>query len=184
MRRVSLSERTNLYRKEHEREAIVWQRRGGADSDDDDDTRRRSPVSRWQRCLGAGHVTAMSHPMSHPILLFFFFFLQDHEGAMPEPPQRNGATPRDRLGGITATADAARDKTHHTLADLKRHRAAAKLQHPPPDEHPAAPAATAAAAPGTTVVAAGTAAADPPLLKLTAPAEEAPAEKQRCCQVM
>lgn len=181
MRRVSLSERTNLYRKEHEHEAIVWQRRGGADSDDDDDTRRRSPVSRRQRSLGAGDVTAMSHP----ILPFGLCALQDHEGATLEPPQRNGAAPRDRLGGGAATtADAARDKTHHTLADLKRHQAATKLQHPPPDERPGAPAAPTAAPSTVAVAASAGATTDPPLLKLTAPAEEAPAEKQRCCQVM
>lgn len=51
MRRVSVSERTNLYRKEHEREAIVWQRAEHRDSEDEDrqtdaELRRRLAVSR------------------------------------------------------------------------------------------------------------------------------------------
>ncbi|KAF1584604.1 UNVERIFIED_CONTAM: Protein phosphatase 1 regulatory subunit 16A, partial [Eudyptes pachyrhynchus] len=36
VRRASVSERTDLYRKEHEREAIVWHRAGRRDSEDED----------------------------------------------------------------------------------------------------------------------------------------------------
>uniref|UniRef100_A0A8C8AQ12 Protein phosphatase 1 regulatory subunit 16A n=1 Tax=Otus sunia TaxID=257818 RepID=A0A8C8AQ12_9STRI len=140
VRRVSVSERTNLYRREHEREAIVWQRAQRRDSDDEDaDPRRRS--------------TDPPEP----------------------PPHRNGAALATKTRGGGA-ADAPRDKSHHTLADLKRHRAAAKLQRPRPEETPSTgnPAAAAPQSAGT----GGT--GDPPLLKLTAPAEETPAAKQRC----
>ncbi|PKK17077.1 protein phosphatase 1, regulatory subunit 16A [Columba livia] len=106
VRRASLSERTSLYRKEQQREAIVWQRAERRDSEDDE---RHTP---------------------------------------------------------------------NTLADLKRHRAAAKMQHPP------ATGGTGNAGPPALVSAPGGDAGDPPLLRLTAPAEESPAEKRRCCKVM
>ncbi|KAM9304465.1 protein phosphatase 1 regulatory subunit 16A [Morus bassanus] len=156
VRRASVSERTSLYRKEHEREAIVWQRAERRDSEDDDrhvgtEPRRRS---------------------TDPVGLT--------PAELPEPPpQRNGAALDAGEGDGGTAADSAREKTHHTLADLKRHRAAAKLHRPRPEERPGAgnpaPAPTPARAGGT---------GDPPLLKLTAPAEEAPAEKRRCCKVM
>ncbi|XP_051632278.1 protein phosphatase 1 regulatory subunit 16A, partial [Manacus candei] len=41
VRRVSVSERSSLYRREHEREAIVWQRGGRGDSEDEDRDRDR-----------------------------------------------------------------------------------------------------------------------------------------------
>ncbi|NXV92656.1 PP16A phosphatase, partial [Calonectris borealis] len=158
VRRVSLSERTDLYRREHQREAIVWQRAARRDSEDEDrqtdaELRRRSAVTE-----------------STPAQAF-------------ELPHRNGAAfsaekPRC-LTDAGIPVNPAREKTHHTLPDLKRHRAAAKLQPPRPEEPPTggspAPAPAPARAGGS---------ADPPLLKLTAPAEEAPGEKRRCCQVM
>lgn len=96
---------------------------------------------------------------------------------------------KTELGVVVTATDPAREKTHHTLADLKRHRAAAKLQrprseeHPRPQEHPVAGNPASPPAP-TPVPAPAGGTGDPPLLKLTAPAEEAPAEKQRCCKVM
>ncbi|XP_064910752.1 protein phosphatase 1 regulatory subunit 16A isoform X2 [Columba livia] len=128
VRRASLSERTSLYRKEQQREAIVWQRAERRDSEDDE---RHDP-----------------------------------------PPQRNGAAGKPERGAGDA------EKTPNTLADLKRHRAAAKMQHPP------ATGGTGNAGPPALVSAPGGDAGDPPLLRLTAPAEESPAEKRRCCKVM
>ncbi|OPJ86459.1 protein phosphatase 1 regulatory subunit 16A [Patagioenas fasciata monilis] len=125
VRRASLSERTSLYRKEQQREAIVWQRAERRDSEDDD-----------------------------------------------PPPQRNGAAAQPDRG----VGDA--DRTPNTLADLKRHRAAAKMQHPP------AKAGTGNTGPPAVVLAPGGDAGEPPLLRLMAPAEESPAEKRRCCKVM
>ncbi|KAM6209082.1 LOW QUALITY PROTEIN: protein phosphatase 1 regulatory subunit 16A [Sarcoramphus papa] len=160
VRRVSVSERTNLYRKEHEREAIVWQRAERRDSEDED----RQTDAELRRRLAD---PAPSTPAETPEL----------------PPQRNGTAPcTDKPErGADAATDPAREKAHHTLADLKRHRAAAKLQRPRPEEHPIA--ANPGPAPAPVPAPAGST-ADPPLLKLTAPAEEAPAEKQRCCKVM
>ncbi|XP_074745425.1 protein phosphatase 1 regulatory subunit 16A [Strix uralensis] len=157
VRRVSVSERTNLYRREHEREAIVWQRAERRDSEDED---RQTDADLRRR---------FTDPAESP------------PPDLPEPPpQRNGAALYTKKHGGGAAAEPPRDKSHHTLADLKRHRAAAKLQRPRPEDTPGTgnPAATTPQIAGT----GGT--GDPPLLKLTAPAEETPAAKQRCCKVM
>ncbi|MGH0132854.1 UNVERIFIED_CONTAM: hypothetical protein FKN15_050902 [Acipenser sinensis] len=87
-----------------------------------------------------------------------------------------------------AEGDLSREKSHHTLADLKRQRAAAKLykqpsttgdnsQDLPPLESPRASTepSTVHNTPSST---------EPPLLKLRAPEEEHPPEKQRCCYLM
>lgn len=169
VRRVSVSERTNLYRKEHEREAIVWQRAEHRDSEDED--RQTDAELRRRLAVPAGLTSAEPPEL---------------------PPQRNGmalCSKKTELGVVVTATDPAREKTHHTLADLKRHRAAAKLQrprseeHPRPQEHPVAGNPASPPAP-TPVPAPAGGTGDPPLLKLTAPAEEAPAEKQRCCKVM
>lgn len=101
-----------------------------------------------------------------------------------------------------------REKSHHTLADLKRQRAAAKLNKypapppplpPPLEEEPsvAAPEATTTQAqpelqmtPNTEEVASPSqvyftpASGDPPLLKLRAPEEEQSNNKEPCCGLM
>ncbi|NXI40844.1 PP16A phosphatase, partial [Galbula dea] len=159
VRRASVTQRTNLYRKEHEREAIVWQRGPRRDSSDDDDRLtdsqlptdsqpRPSPVSRLGVAVGAlegggwGMVVTIMGLGGLP--------------SVPPPPPR--------------------DQAHHTLADLKRQRAATKLQQPYRDEPPTPLAGSSNSTSRSSC--------DPPLLKLTAPAEEAPPEKQRCCKVM
>lgn len=77
-----------------------------------------------------------------------------------------------------------RDKAHHTLAELKRQRAAAKLQRLPAEGPKALEPGSAPEAdtpqPDTSSGTGG----DPPLLRLTAPLEEAPAEKRPCCRLM
>lgn len=100
-----------------------------------------------------------------------------------------------------------REKSHHTLADLKRQRAAAKLNKypapPPPlppalEEEPVAAAEAANAqtqpevvappgsAPGASVdqVYFTPSSGDPPLLKLRAPEEEQANSKEPCCGLM
>lgn len=73
-----------------------------------------------------------------------------------------------------------RAKAHHTLAELKRQRAAAKLQRGPEAPGSGLSADTEAPQPECGSRAGG----DPPLLKLTAPSEEAPVEKRPCCLLM
>ncbi|NXF94284.1 PP16A phosphatase, partial [Eubucco bourcierii] len=176
VRRVSVSERSSLYRREHEREAIVWQRAARRDSADDDDDRQTDAELRRP-------------PTSHdlPPTLFLCPF-QDP----PAPsPSRNGSAVCAHGPGGSATVHPVPDPVprHHlpaTLPDLKRHRAATKLQHPPGGDTATPTVGVEAGDTGVTGVTGLTAdgTGEPPLLKLTAPAEEPPAQKQRCCKVM
>lgn len=80
----------------------------------------------------------------------------------------------------TAPGTLGRAKAHHTLAELKRQRAAAKLQRGPEAPGSGLPADADTPQPERSSGAGG----DPPLLKLTAPVEEAPMEKRPCCLLM
>ncbi|XP_068789647.1 protein phosphatase 1 regulatory subunit 16A [Struthio camelus] len=187
VRRVSVTERTNLYRKEHEREAIVWQRAEQRESEGEDEDRQTDAELRLRlagpeaEATAAGETPAPGEPTQRngtagPAAPKHLYSKKPDRGAAHQPP----AQPEP-------PADLSRDKAHHTLADLKRQRAAAKLQRPPPEEYPfgASPVPAEpepAAEPDSVYYTA--ASGDPPLLKLTAPAEDAPAEKQRCCKVM
>lgn len=117
------------------------------------------------------------------------------------------------LGSVSAEGEGAdsmtREKSHHTLADLKRQRAAAKLNKypappPPPlcsaaEEMPSVSTVEAMAhqaqhnlqqAPRAEEVATLSqvyftpASGDPPLLKLRAPEEEQTNNKEPCCGLM
>ncbi|ETE60879.1 Protein phosphatase 1 regulatory subunit 16A, partial [Ophiophagus hannah] len=147
VRRVSVTQRTNLYRKEHAKEAIVWQRRQSEGELEDEDGQADGQL-RVQR--------------------------PDHASSYQPAAQEEPAS------GLR------KEKAHHTLADLKRQRAAAKLQRPPTEE---LPSGTGQALPAPQVepnasMSFPAANRDPPLLKLTAPAEERPAQKRRCCRLM
>lgn len=124
---------------------------------------------------------------------------QDPEAEAGGPEERNGSAPphpfypkrpdRPSSYQLAAQEDPAsglsKEKAHHTLADLKRQRAAAKLQRPHTEELPPGPAEAPPpplAEPNAVCFTA--ASGDPPLLKLTAPAEERPAQKRRCCRLM
>uniref|UniRef100_A0A8C0ISV9 Protein phosphatase 1 regulatory subunit 16A n=1 Tax=Chelonoidis abingdonii TaxID=106734 RepID=A0A8C0ISV9_CHEAB len=162
VRRVSVTERTNLYRKEHEKEAIVWQqvehRENEAELEDEDNPPKHLYSKRLDR--------SVSYQL---------------------------ATQEEVL------ADLCKEKSHHTLADLKRQRAAAKLQRHHPQDYPPtegegplspglAETLHSSSYPRSDLeqnsVYCTAASGDPPLLKLTAPAEETPAEKKRCCKLM
>ncbi|XP_026581774.1 protein phosphatase 1 regulatory subunit 16A-like, partial [Pseudonaja textilis] len=172
VRRVSVTQRTNLYRKEHAKEAIVWQRRQSEGELEDED----GPAD--------GQLRVQQDPGA--------------EARGPEEP--NGTVPPhrfypkrpDRASSYQTAAQEepasglSKEKAHHTLADLKRQRAAAKLQRAPtedlpPGTRPAHPAPQAEPNAGGCFPAAS---GDPPLLKLTAPAEERPAQKRPCCRLM
>lgn len=101
-----------------------------------------------------------------------------------------------------AADDMTREKSHHTLADLKRQRAAAKLNKYPapplpspveeeepsvtapqtPSETQTLPAAEQEASPSQVFFT--PASGDPPLLKLRAPEEEQSSNKEPCCGLM
>ncbi|MGH0139409.1 UNVERIFIED_CONTAM: hypothetical protein FKN15_069295 [Acipenser sinensis] len=192
VRRVSVNERSNLYRREHEKEAIVWQERGRQPEPQDDDEDRQTDAELQQHSSSSG-----PDPQDEQAQ-------RESDGGNRGPSVGNGSTsalpmePRgSRLDHSTsyqlateepAEGNLSREKSHHTLADLKRQRAAAKLyKHPyttgdnsqdlPPLEPPRASTepSTVYYTPSST---------DPPLLKLRAPEEEPPPEKQRCCYLM
>ncbi|XP_037348560.1 protein phosphatase 1 regulatory subunit 16A [Talpa occidentalis] len=166
VRRVSLTQRASLYRKEHAQEAIVWQQppptSPAPPADDEDgrtDAELRPPPPEEDSPEPArphnGRVGgAARHLYSKRLDRRVSYQLPALDSAAPDGPHRARA--------------------HHTLAELKRQRAAAKLQRPLPEgpedaEHPRATSG---------------AAGEPPLLKLTAPSEETPAEKRPCCLLM
>ncbi|XP_014749318.1 PREDICTED: protein phosphatase 1 regulatory subunit 16A-like [Sturnus vulgaris] len=156
VRRASVSERSSLYRREQRREAIVWGTQGQRDSEDDD------------RGTAEGTDTDPSDPPS----------VSPH-------PNGSALSPVSPVSPQVTKATPAGDKSHpHTLADLKRLRAATKTQRSLPEtpdpKTPGDIGDTLGDTPGDTFGDIG----DPPLLRLTAPLEEAPPDKQRCCRVM
>lgn len=177
VRRVSLIQRTSLYRREHAQEAIVWQQPPPASPEPSEEDEDRQTDAELQ-----------PPPLEE----------EDPEEARPHNGRVGGAPARhlyskrlDRSVSYqlspleSASPDAlVRAKAHHTLADLKRQRAAAKLQRPPAEGPEAAeaglPVDTETPQPESGCGASG----DPPLLKLTAPSEEAPVEKRPCCLLM
>lgn len=177
VRRVSLTQRTSLYRKEHAQEAIVWQQPPPASPEPpEEDEDGLTDVE-----LGPPPPQEEDPEVARP-----------HNGRVGAPSGRHLYSKRlDRsvsyqLSALESTAHDAlvQAKAHHTLAELKRQRAAAKLQRSPP-EGPEAPESGLPADPENPQSECGSSAGeDPPLLKLTAPSEEAPVEKRPCCLLM
>ncbi|KAK2509011.1 hypothetical protein MC885_013694 [Smutsia gigantea] len=170
VRRVSLSQRTSLYRREHAQEAIVWQRSPPTSPEPpEEDEDGQTDVE-----LGPPPAEEGDPEVAQP-----------HNGRVGAPPGWHlYSTRRDRsvsyqLGPPESINPEAlvRAKAYHTLADLKRQRAAAKLQHPPPET--GQPVDTETPQPESSPRAGG----DPPLLKLTAPLEEPPMERRPCCRL-
>uniref|UniRef100_A0A2I3HTU7 Protein phosphatase 1 regulatory subunit 16A n=1 Tax=Nomascus leucogenys TaxID=61853 RepID=A0A2I3HTU7_NOMLE len=180
VRRVSLTQRTDLYRKQHAQEAIVWQQ--------PPPTSPEPPEDNDDRQTGAELRPPPREEDSPEVV-------RPHNGRVGGSPARHLYSKRlDRsvsyqLSPLDSTAPhtLVHDKAHHTLADLKRQRAAAKLQRPPP-EGPESPETAEPGLPGDTVTpqpdCGFRAGGDPPLLKLTAPAVEAPVERRPCCLLM
>ncbi|MBZ3872928.1 Protein phosphatase 1 regulatory subunit 16A [Sciurus carolinensis] len=177
VRRVSLTQRTNLYRKEHAQEAIVWQQPPPTSPEPlEEDEDHQTDAELWLPPPAEdGPEVARSH-----------------NGRVGGPPGRHLYSKRlDRsvsyqlsLVESTTPDTLVRDKAHHTLAELKRQRAAAKLLRPqtevPEAPEPGLPADPESSQPDCGFRIGG----DPPLLKLTAPSEEAPVEKRPCCLLM
>nr|XP_044998657.1 protein phosphatase 1 regulatory subunit 16A [Jaculus jaculus] len=177
VRRVSLTQRTNLYRKEHAQEAIVWHQPPLSSPEPPEDDEDRQTDAELQLQSPEEDSPDVARP---------------HNGRVGGPPGRHLYSKRlDRsvsyqLSPLESSAPDAlvRDKSHHTLAELKRQRAAAKVQRLAPEEpeasEPGLPADTETSQSDCGFLAAG----DPPLLKLTAPSEEVPVEKRPCCLLM
>ncbi|KAM6971751.1 protein phosphatase 1 regulatory subunit 16A [Tautogolabrus adspersus] len=231
VRRVSVNERSSLYRREHHKEAMVWQERGRQPEPQDDDEDRQTDNELHQHAtlvsggeatsrleeleaadrkiissLGNGG-TSVSLASSVPGELWSGGGLMERSASYQLSPASGaglGSGSADREGADNMT----REKSHHTLADLKRQRAAAKLNKypaPPPPLPPTVeeqPSGTASEVTSTLAqsevqlspipveevspsqVYFTSASGDPPLLKLRAPEEEQPSNKEPCCGLM
>ncbi|XP_037588357.1 protein phosphatase 1 regulatory subunit 16A isoform X3 [Cebus imitator] len=204
VRRVSLTQRTDLYRKQHAQEAIVWQQPPPTSpeppEDNEDghtDAELRPPPPEPEPKVGEGggapgglwDLHCPCPQDDNPEVA------RPHNGRVGGSPAQHLYSKRlDRIVSYqlsppdsTTPHALVHNKAHHTLADLKRQRAAAKLQRTPP-EGPESPEATKPGLPDDTETpqpdCGFRAGGDPPLLKLTAPAVEAPVERRPCCLLM
>ncbi|XP_007893245.2 protein phosphatase 1 regulatory subunit 16A [Callorhinchus milii] len=205
VRRVSVNERNNMYRKEQEKEAIVWQQAGNRESDpelQDEEDEDRQTDSELQQ-YGVKALPEAGEPQE-----------QKADSAMCGNGSALPASRLDRSASYQRAtreepaSDLNKEKCHHTLADLKRQRAAAKLhnKHPSGEEYPVSSSQeypvnsdpvdgpsqpeggltdTTGDTPEPNSVYFTSASGDPPLIKFKAPVEEAPSEKsRRCCRLM
>ncbi|PWA17919.1 hypothetical protein CCH79_00004274, partial [Gambusia affinis] len=224
VRRVSVNERSSLYRREHHREAIVWQEPATTPEPQDDDEDRQTDIEllRHAHMVATGAATtrleelevadrkiasssvangetSVSLASSVPGELWSGGGRMDRSGTYELSPASRQA---EGEGADSMT----REKSHHTLADLKRQRAAAKLNKypaPPPPlpstaevEEPPVATTTPQAQPEIQTIPTPEqssspsqvfftpASGDPPLLKLRAPEEEQTNNKEPCCGLM
>ncbi|KAI1888865.1 hypothetical protein AGOR_G00173170 [Albula goreensis] len=213
VRRVSVNERSSLYRREHHKEAMVWQERGRqAEAQDDDEDRQTDAELNQHASTASGSRqegeegeerktdSSLGNGGATPVSLSLLPGELRGGGRMTD---RSGTYQLAPAAAESAGADGAdsmsREKSHHTLADLKRQRAAAKLHKhpapapplpPPTEEEPEPPPQPPASAPQEPAVATPSAvyftpaSGDPPLLKLRAPEEENSTTKEPCCGLM
>lgn len=255
MRRVSVNERSSLYRREHHKEAMVWQERGRQPEPQDDDEDRQTDNELHQHAtmvikLHFKHISVTEYVENKlNVGLNVLPMFQVAGGAATERLEELEAADRKimsslgngetsvslasavpgelwsgggrmersasyQLGPVSGYAEGegadsmTREKSHHTLADLKRQRAAAKLNKypaPPPPLPPALEEEPSIAAAEVTPTLAQTeiqinpaaepeaspsqvyftpASGDPPLLKLRAPEEDQSNNKEPCCGLM
>ncbi|XP_075067555.1 LOW QUALITY PROTEIN: protein phosphatase 1 regulatory subunit 16A [Mixophyes fleayi] len=201
VRRVSVTERTNMYRREHQKEAMVWQQRGSRESeaelqDEDEDKTTNAEmepvtepeIQRPENETGETQSppVTVDPPSSLP--------LSQKNGSVKAAPKHTFSKRLDRSVSYQLATQAElcpdlnHERSHHTLAELKRQRAAAKLQRhapPPPILEPPVQTPDSAEPASPNSVYYTSASGEPPLLKLIAPAEDTtPAGKRPCCGVM
>ncbi|XP_043923361.1 protein phosphatase 1 regulatory subunit 16A [Protopterus annectens] len=205
VRRVSVTERTNLYRREHEKEAIVWQRVNQREKEVDvqDEDEDRQTDAELQQHVSTQEVGVPVLDVSLP------------EEEKPSSSLSNGAIPSDsshlprddisrRLDRSASyqlasreelSSDLNKEKYHHTLADLKRQRAAAKLHklhlsedYPIAEVQGPSQFQSETQAEGDSLeqnsVYYTASSGDPPLVKFKAPEDDPTTEKHRCCITM
>uniref|UniRef100_A0A672GC60 Protein phosphatase 1, regulatory subunit 16A n=1 Tax=Salarias fasciatus TaxID=181472 RepID=A0A672GC60_SALFA len=169
VRRVSVNERSSLYRREHHKEAMVWQERGRQPEPQDDDEDRQTDNELHQHFADSNGETSVSLASSVP-------GEQWSGGGRMERSASYQLSPAAGSEGEGADS-MTREKSHHTLADLKRQRAAAKL-----NKYPAPAPPLPAVAPSQVYFT--PASGDPPLLKFREPEEEQSNNKEPCCGLM
>ncbi|XP_069588278.1 protein phosphatase 1 regulatory subunit 16A [Ranitomeya imitator] len=201
VRRVSVTERTNLYRREHQKEAMVWQQRGSRESEveaQDDEEEKPAAAEIQQQELEAEpqkvEVNEREDDQKNGAAGAAPASLSQQNGSVRSTPKHTFSKRLDRsMSYQLATQaelcpDLSHERSHHTLAELKRQRAAAKVhKHAPPLPSPGPPAQELDPSEITSPdsVYYTNASGEPPLLKLIAPAEDTtPAEKRPCCRVM
>ncbi|MGH0180535.1 UNVERIFIED_CONTAM: hypothetical protein FKN15_004532 [Acipenser sinensis] len=189
VRRASVSDRNNRYRKEYETEAIVWL--GGKKPEE-------TPAPDRAKGLGGRKATPEKSRSSKPAKE------QKPAGSTPNgkislsstatPPPCNGDTPRspstpETPSSLTDPWAAYSERGHQTLAELKRQRAATKLlSHPLLNGHlangtgPAESRLPLVSSNGSSVYYTVTS-GDPPLLRLKQPVEEINEKAQGCCTI-
>uniref|UniRef100_A0A673GMI4 Protein phosphatase 1 regulatory subunit 16A-like n=1 Tax=Sinocyclocheilus rhinocerous TaxID=307959 RepID=A0A673GMI4_9TELE len=172
VRHTSVNERSSLYRREHQKEAKVWQERGRqTDALDDDEDRQTDAELNLHAALVRNCTASFS-------------------SSLPGELQGGGRMDRSASYQLTPASAAAvgdnmsRERSHHTLADLKRQRAAAKLQKHPAPPIPLSPPESEQQDVSPSAVYFTQASGDPPLLRLRAPEEDTTNTKEPCCGLM
>ncbi|KTG03824.1 hypothetical protein cypCar_00011880 [Cyprinus carpio] len=214
VRRTSVNERSSLYRREHQKEAKVWQERGRQTEalDDDEDRQTDAELNLHAALVSSSNATPVPplevSEVENGAQVLGNGSMATFSSSLPGEPQGGGRMDRSASYQLTPASSAAdggdsmsRERSHHTLADLKRQRAAAKLQ-----KHPAPPIPLSADPQGEVVpegpqgpleplesvqqevspsaVYFTQASGDPPLLKLRAPEEDTTSTKEPCCRLM
>ncbi|RXM93372.1 Protein phosphatase 1 regulatory inhibitor subunit 16B [Acipenser ruthenus] len=192
VRRASVSNRNNRYRKEYETEAIVWLGGKKPEEREGDERERESDQENIQKATP--EKSRSSKPAKE----------QKPAGSTPNgkislsstatPPPCNGDAPRspstpETPSSLTDPWAAYSERGHQTLAELKRQRAATKLlSHPLLNGHlangsgPAESRLPLVSSNGSSAYYTVTS-GDPPLLRLKQPVEEINEKAQGCCTI-
>lgn len=215
VRRASLSDRTNLYRKEYETEAFVWQQMGTTEEQGQavisgDEREACSDQENSDPLQTVSLETLSSLPQSEDSDceaqlqngFTFQYSLSNGDPSMMHRTLESVSTPSIPYRPLHyPDTDSpwrdCKDRTHQTLAELKRQRAAInRLSHPLLSAHMVNGAEnggepkvqligsrTSSFCPNGTSVYYTVSSGDPPLLKLKAPIEEMEEKVHRCCRI-
>ncbi|CAL8311565.1 unnamed protein product [Merluccius merluccius] len=162
VRRVSVNERSSLYRREHHKEAMVWRGRQPEPADDDEDKQTDNELNQHTTMVTNGDSAEQQQQQEEsssglenggtPESLAATVPGEQWSGGgrmdrsasyeLSPPTPTAAAGPDAGAGSGEAGANAnsmTREKSHQTLADLKRQRAAAKLNKYPAPAPPLPP---------------------------------------------
>ncbi|KAG2458144.1 PP16A phosphatase, partial [Polypterus senegalus] len=199
VRRVSVNERSSLYRREHQKEAIVWQERGQeVELQDDDEDKQTDAELKQHTTLSSANESHGNQvdPMQESLFSKSETIVGNGSASSSSLPGEPRGSKLDRSASYQMAtgaqedavgSDLSKEVSHHTLADLKRQRAAAKLHKQSPlstGEDLSQISLETVRSNTESTVYCTPASGDPPLLKLIAPEEDPPPEKNRCCSLM